>query len=1004
MSNRIVSMNSVINRTKTNLDNTYTSGSGVGGVSIANRRALLRRAALKPGTMENPKTGKCNGFCVNGSLPHPSGVLTHNYNAGPQHPVTQRFYLYGIFLQTIGINGAIMSFDDSVNNSSLSEITNNITNIYNNFSFDNINSFSNDDANTLVSIANAPTQEIQNSIEQTSGILNKSFINSLTNNYNTYYNVLDEINNNFFNIFNYQYNIINNQFNNQFNNQSINLNIDQETSVIKFSTTTTISSNILLDLTNKLTKEIITSIFSANSKYIENFDPKLSFYDNFYSYLSGPLDGDNYNVAIINIFNLNFEKNLDKKTNISVLYWINPYNNKINSTLANINNRKELFDAISIASRINYNLTLDQRVIKFYKPWHPIYGFPSQWIINTIEDMSYMFASLPDIRIIYQYFLDSGQYWINTTRKIENLSIIIEPDINKLNNLFNELKNIVINESQRTFNNFNINNFLIVSNDAGPDRPGDLAAHLNYNNNFVLNRSYFYSDNNSSIISFIIIESSILKKHNTILKKYNIIATTPTSLKVNIKTLHYEETQWPYPIGVALSSPERLDFYIPEKLNNLYNITEYGNILPFAEENFLKNFLNPFNSYIPTELIDIIINNDIIKYSVELFPELNRFTSRHVNLDIINSINLDTKNITDMSYMFLNLSTKQNLEILQNFDVLSSWKVDNVTNMSYMFSGCNNFTSELGSWKVDNVTDMNGMFARCYNFTSELSSWKVHNVTNMSYMFVLCRNFTGGDLSNWKVHNVTNMNSMFDLCENFTSELGSWKVHNVTDMSYMFYNCKNFNSDLSNWKVHNVTNMKGMFYNCVNFRGDDLSNWKVKNVTDMSYMFYDCENFTSELGRWNVEKVTNMNAMFSGCKNFDSDLSIWQVQNVTDMNSMFYNCTKFTSILKDWNVKKVTNMGTMFYGCTNFYSDLSSWKVENVTDMERMFYNCANFVSYLKDWKVDNVVTINGGVSGFNEMFFGCNLLLDTYPNLPISPIGQDWISSNSNYWLVEPS
>jgi hypothetical protein len=79
MSNRIASMNSVINRTKTNLENTYTSGSGVGGVSISNRRALLRRAALNPGTMKNPKTGKCNGFCVNGSLPHPSGALTHNF-------------------------------------------------------------------------------------------------------------------------------------------------------------------------------------------------------------------------------------------------------------------------------------------------------------------------------------------------------------------------------------------------------------------------------------------------------------------------------------------------------------------------------------------------------------------------------------------------------------------------------------------------------------------------------------------------------------------------------------------------------------------------------------------------------------------------------------------------------------------------------------------------------------------------------------------------------------
>lgn len=78
MSNRIVSMNSVINATKTNLFNTYTPGSGVGASSISNRRAKLARANLNKGTMENPKTGKCNGFCVNGSLPHPSGNRTHS--------------------------------------------------------------------------------------------------------------------------------------------------------------------------------------------------------------------------------------------------------------------------------------------------------------------------------------------------------------------------------------------------------------------------------------------------------------------------------------------------------------------------------------------------------------------------------------------------------------------------------------------------------------------------------------------------------------------------------------------------------------------------------------------------------------------------------------------------------------------------------------------------------------------------------------------------------------
>ena len=58
MSNRIVAMHSVMYNTKTNLFNTYTSGSGVGANTIANRRAKLSRAHLNKGTMQNPKTGK----------------------------------------------------------------------------------------------------------------------------------------------------------------------------------------------------------------------------------------------------------------------------------------------------------------------------------------------------------------------------------------------------------------------------------------------------------------------------------------------------------------------------------------------------------------------------------------------------------------------------------------------------------------------------------------------------------------------------------------------------------------------------------------------------------------------------------------------------------------------------------------------------------------------------------------------------------------------------------
>jgi hypothetical protein len=48
------------NNSPTSLFNSYTSGSGVGATSISARRALKRRASIKPGTMKNPhQMGQC---------------------------------------------------------------------------------------------------------------------------------------------------------------------------------------------------------------------------------------------------------------------------------------------------------------------------------------------------------------------------------------------------------------------------------------------------------------------------------------------------------------------------------------------------------------------------------------------------------------------------------------------------------------------------------------------------------------------------------------------------------------------------------------------------------------------------------------------------------------------------------------------------------------------------------------------------------------------------------
>ena len=63
----------------------------------------------------------------------------------------------------------------------------------------------------------------------------------------------------------------------------------------------------------------------------------------------------------------------------------------------------------------------------------------------------------------------------------------------------------------------------------------------------------------------------------------------------------------------------------------------------------------------------------------------------------------------------------------------------NITNMSFMFSGCSSLLSlpDISKWNTNNVTNMSGMFSGCSSLLSlpDISKWNTNNVTNMSYMF-----------------------------------------------------------------------------------------------------------------------------------------------------------------------------------------------------------------------------------------------------------------------------
>lgn len=291
-------------------------------------------------------------------------------------------------------------------------------------------------------------------------------------------------------------------------------------------------------------------------------------------------------------------------------------------------------------------------------------------------------------------------------------------------------------------------------------------------------------------------------------------------------------------------------------------------------------------------------------------------------LEEITVSDFDTRNVTNMSQMFLNNFKLATID-LHTFDV------SNVTDMSCMFDGCLGATSiNLTGWNTSKVTNMSRMFINCQVVASlDISSLNVSKVTNMSEMFQMCKALTSLDLSNWDVSNVTNMTKMFADCNALTSlDLHKWNVSNVTDMSYMFQNCKAklTTLNLSSWNVSKVTNMSYMFDECNSLKNLDITGWDTSKVTDMSMMFHACVSLPSsaiEGNKLNVGNVTNMERMLDSCFAFVTiDLSSWNVSKVTNMNKMFLGDGALTTIYvaagTDWGASgTVTTSTEMFNGC-----------------------------------------------------------------------------------------
>ena len=279
--------------------------------------------------------------------------------------------------------------------------------------------------------------------------------------------------------------------------------------------------------------------------------------------------------------------------------------------------------------------------------------------------------------------------------------------------------------------------------------------------------------------------------------------------------------------------------------------------------------------------------------TADMFNDMN-------NLSSVQGLeNLNTQNVTDMSWMFYGCRSLTCLD-LSNFDT------QNVTKMTGMFCGCSSlqeiYTGE--NWSTQKVASGESMFNGCYELIGERGTQFTYRNTDFNYAHIdggkdnpgyfSTKGFSyphavfdedsksltfyygnGKDIpesiriKSYSDCTERGWNSVSESIETVEFDLSLLDCNDIVSTSYWFYNCENLISvqGLENLNTQNVTDMSCMFYRCRNLTSLDLSSFDTQNVTDMSYMFRGCSSLQTIYvgGGWHTENVGRSKSMFSEC-------------------------------------------------------------------------------------------------------------------------------------------
>ena len=196
----------------------------------------------------------------------------------------------------------------------------------------------------------------------------------------------------------------------------------------------------------------------------------------------------------------------------------------------------------------------------------------------------------------------------------------------------------------------------------------------------------------------------------------------------------------------------------------------------------------------------------------------------------------------------------QGFENLKQIEGIENLNTANVTDMSYMFKNCSNLAKlDVTHFNTAKVTTMLGMFNACSNLTElDVTHFNTAKVTIMNGMFSCCSNLTELDLTHFNTANVTNMYDMFFGCKSLTTIYVSdeFVITNITIKTYsLFFDCIKLKGAIgyiegkTNYKFANYKT--GYFTKLVGKNGDEKIGATGKTLTTDNLALDDNKDFVA---------------------------------------------------------------------------------------------------------------------------------------------------------------